>query len=123
MAEERNVLGEALEPCSMRPLTGFYRTGCCDTGPEDVGAHVVCAEVTEEFLAFSKARGNDLATPVPELGFEGLRPGDRWCLCAARWKEALDAGVAPPVVLRATHAEALQFVRIADLKRHALDLA
>ena len=123
MAEERNVLGEALETCSIRPMSGFYRTGCCETGPEDVGAHVVCAEVTEEFLAFSKTRGNDLSTPVPEIGFLGLRPGDRWCLCAARWKEALDAGVAPRVVLRATHENALEYVAFAELKKHALDLA
>jgi uncharacterized protein len=118
MPPERNVLGEELQPCSLRPLTGFYRDGCCATGPEDAGAHVVCAEFTAAFLAFSRARGNDLGTPMPDLGFPGLRPGDCWC--AARWKEA---GVAPPVVLRATHAEVLQYVRIAELKRHALDLA
>ena len=123
MPEDRNVLGETLDTCSIRPMSGFYRTGCCETSPEDVGAHVVCAEVTDDFLAFSKARGNDLSTPVPEIGFPGLKPGDRWCLCAARWKEALDAGKAPRVVLRATHAEALQYVSLADLKRHALDLA
>ena len=104
-------------------MSGFHRTGCCETGPEDLGAHVVCAEVTSEFLAFSKAHGNDLSTPVPEIGFPGLRPGDRWCLCAARWKEALDAGVAPRVILRATHGRALEYVSLEALKRHALDLA
>jgi uncharacterized protein len=123
MPEDRNVLGERLETCSIRPLSGFYRSGCCETGPEDVGAHVVCAEMTAEFLAFSKSQGNDLSTPVPEIGFPGLQPGDRWCLCAARWKEALAAGMAPRVVLRATHAEALDYVTLADLKRYALDLA
>ena len=123
MPEDRNVLGERLETCSIRPLSGFYRSGCCETGPEDVGAHVVCAEMTAEFLAFSKSRGNDLSTPVPQIGFPGLQPGDRWCLCAARWKEALGAGMAPGVVLRATHAEALEYVTWAELKRYALDLA
>ena len=123
MAEDRNVLGEELETCSLRPMTGFYRTGCCATGAADVGAHVVCAEVTAAFLALSKARGNDLGTPVPALGFPGLKPGDRWCLCAARWQEALDAGMAPRVVLRATHQDALEYVSLDDLKRHALDLA
>jgi uncharacterized protein (DUF2237 family) len=123
MPEDRNVLGEKLETCSIRPLSGFYRSGCCETGPEDVGAHVVCAEVTAEFLAFSKRQGNDLSTPVPEIGFPGLQPGDRWCLCAGRWKEALAAGMAPRVALRATHAEALEYVTLAELKRYALDLA
>jgi uncharacterized protein len=123
MPEDRNVLGEKLDTCSIRPMTGFYRTGCCETGAEDVGAHVVCVEVTREFLAFSRTRGNDLSTPVPEMGFPGLKPGDRWCLCAARWKEALDAGMAPRVVLRATHEEALDYLVLADLRRHALDLA
>jgi hypothetical protein len=118
----RNVLGGALEACGGSPKTGFYRTGRCETGPEDVGRHVVCARVTAEFLAFSKAKGNDLTTPVPEFGFPGLQPGDKWCLCAARWKEALDAGVAPPVVLGATHEAALEVVSLADLKGHALDL-
>lgn len=118
----RNVLGGTLESCCTSPMTGFYRTGRCETGPQDVGLHVVCARVTAEFLAFSKAKGNDLSTPVPELGFPGLQPGDKWCLCAARWKEALAAGVAPPVVLGATHEAALEIVSLADLKRHALDL-
>ena len=120
---DRNVLGEPLAPCSTSPLTGFYRDGCCTTGPEDIGAHVVCAEVSGEFLAFSNSRANDLTTPRPELGFPGLKPGDRWCLCAARWKEALAAGAAPRVVLRSTHEAALEVVDLADLKRYALDLA
>lgn len=115
-----NVLGGPLQPCSLDPLTGFHRNGCCDTGAEDVGVHVVCARVTAEFLAFSAARGNDLSTPVPAFGFPGLSPGDRWCLCAARWQEALEAGVAPPVVLEATHARALDWVDRADLDAHAL---
>lgn len=119
----RNVLGERLEPCSHDPLTGFYRDGCCHTGPEDVGAHVVCAVVTDEFLAFSRARGNDLATPRPEFGFPGLRDGDRWCLCAARWQEAFAAGVAPRVVLRSSHERALEICRLEDLKRLAVDLS
>lgn len=118
----RNVLGGMLEACCTSPMTGFYRTGRCDTGPEDVGRHVVCARVTAAFLAFSSARGNDLSTPAPASGFPGLRPGDKWCLCAARWKEAFDAGVAPPVVLGATHEAALEIVSLSDLKRHALDL-
>lgn len=117
-----NVLGEPLATCSTAPMTGFYRTGCCATGPDDRGAHVVCAQVTRAFLEFSRSRGNDLVTPAPAFGFPGLRPGDRWCLCAARWREALMAGVAPPVVLAATHERALELVDMADLKRHALDL-
>ena len=118
-----NVLGEPLAPCGLDPVTGFFRDGCCDTGYEDVGIHVVCAKMTREFLAFSKKRGNDLSTPSPEAGFPGLKPGDRWCLCAGRWKEALDAGAAPPVILQATHEEALAVVPLADLKRHAIDLS
>ncbi|WP_302172490.1 DUF2237 family protein [uncultured Hydrogenophaga sp.] len=114
-----NVLGEPLQACSFDPLTGFYRDGCCHTGPEDVGTHVVCARVTAEFLAFSQAVGNDLSTPRPEWRFAGLKPGDRWCLCVRRWKEALTAGVAPPVVLEATHASTLQFVDIETLRQHA----
>jgi uncharacterized protein (DUF2237 family) len=101
--DARNVLGEPLGSCSMDPVTGFFRNGCCETGPEDVGMHTVCAVMTAEFLEFSELVGNDLSTPRPEFGFPGLQPGDRWCLCAPRWKEALDAGVAPPVVLEATH--------------------
>ena len=115
----RNVLGGMLELCSLDPRTGFTRTGCCETGPEDVGSHTVCVELTAEFLAFSKARGNDLSTPRPEYGFAGLRPGDRWCLCAPRWAEALQAGQAPRVVLRATHAAALAYCRLQDLQTHA----
>jgi uncharacterized protein (DUF2237 family) len=103
-------------------VTGFYRDGCCNTGYDDVGIHTVCVRVTREFLAFSKKRGNDLSTPVPEMGFPGLKPGDRWCLCAGRWKEALDAGMAPQVVLAATHEETLAIVPLEALKRHAVDL-
>jgi uncharacterized protein (DUF2237 family) len=115
----RNVLGGPLQSCCEDPMTGFYRNGCCDTGPDDAGLHVVCAMVTPEFLEFSKNRGNDLSTPRP--WFPGLKPGDRWCLCAARWKEALDAGVAPPVLLGATHEAALEVVPFDDLERNALD--
>jgi len=110
------VLGGELEPCSTDPLTGFYRDGCCNTGAEDAGVHVVCAQVDEEFLRFSASRGNDLSSPQP--GFPGLVPGDRWCLCAARWAEALAAGVAPRVVLESTHASALEWVSLEDLRRH-----
>lgn len=123
MADELNVLGEPLQSCSDEPLTGFFRDGCCRTGRQDLGAHVICARVTAEFLEYSRRRGNDLVTPQPASGFPGLRPGDRWCLCAARWKEALAAGVAPRVVLQATHAQALEIVEMEDLKRHALDLS
>lgn len=119
----RNVLGGSLEVCSMRPMTGFFRDGCCDTAEEDIGSHTVCAVMTAEFLAFSRSRGNDLSTPIPELGFPGLKPGDRWCLCAPRWQEALEAGQAPRVVLRATHQGALDHCSLADLKRLAVDLA
>jgi uncharacterized protein (DUF2237 family) len=114
-----NVLGGPLLPCSSTPLTGFYRDACCNTGPEDQGLHTVCAVMTAEFLAFSKRSGNDLSTPMPQYGFAGLKPGDRWCLCAARWKEALDADAAPQVVLEATHAVTLQIVLLDDLKKHA----
>lgn len=106
-APSRNILGGALESCSREPLTGFYRNGCCDTGVEDLGSHTVCVVLTAEFLAFSKSRGNDLSTPRPEFRFAGLKPGDRWCLCASRWREAYEAGAAPKVVLAATHREAL----------------
>jgi uncharacterized protein (DUF2237 family) len=122
-AQALNVLGEPLQPCGLDPVTGFYRDGCCNTGYDDPGIHVICARMTREFLAFSKQRGNDLSTPSPETGFPGLKPGDRWCLCAGRWKEALDAGRAPPVVLGATHEEALAIVPLAELKRHAVDLS
>lgn len=119
----RNVLGGILDLCSANPMTGFFRNGCCDTSREDMGSHTVCAVMTAEFLAFSKAAGNDLSTPMPQYGFAGLKPGDRWCLCAPRWQEALDAGAAPRVVLRATHEGALDHCDLADLKRHAIDLA
>lgn len=117
-----NVLGGPLADCSKRPMTGFFREGCCNTSDEDVGSHTVCVVVTAEFLAFSRGRGNDLSTPRPELGFPGLKSGDRWCLCAARWQEALVAGCAPLVVLTATHERALAVCAIADLKRHAIDM-
>jgi uncharacterized protein (DUF2237 family) len=123
METQKNVFREPLEVCSLSPRTGFYRTGCCHTGPEDHGVHTVCTEVTAEFLAFSKSRGNDLSTPRPEFDFPGLEPGDRWCLCAARWLEAFEAGAAPKVVLTATHERTLEIVELADLKKHALDLA
>ena len=122
-AAARNVLGEALDICSFKPMTGFYRDGCCNTGREDVGSHTVCAVMTAAFLEFSKSRGNDLSTPVTEVGFPGLKPGDRWCLCAPRWQEAFEAGHAPRVVLRATHEAALASCSLADLKHYAVDLA
>lgn len=118
-----NVLGEPLEACSMKPMTGFYRDGCCNTGREDIGSHTVCAVMTAAFLDFSKSRGNDLSTPMRELGFPGLKPGDRWCLCAPRWQEAFEASQAPRVILRATHQGALSYCSLADLKRLAVDLA
>ncbi len=118
-----NVLGEPLEPCSLAPLTGFYRDGCCNTGPEDLGAHVVCAEMTADFLEFSAQQGNDLSTPRPEFGFAGLKEGDRWCLCAARWQEAFVAGMAPRVVLKSTHARALEICGLEELKAFAMDLS
>jgi uncharacterized protein (DUF2237 family) len=120
MLEDRNVLGGRLEPCSVSPRTGFYRDGCCNTGPEDLGMHVVCVQMTERFLDFSREHGNDLSTPVPEHDFPGLEPGDRWCVCVARWREAFVAGMAPPVVLTATHEETLAVVALDDLKRHAV---
>ncbi|WP_112324018.1 DUF2237 family protein [Oceanibium sediminis] len=114
-----NVLGGPLGLCSVAPITGFWRDGCCNTGPADHGRHTVCAVMTAEFLAFSAARGNDLSTPRPEFGFEGLKPGDRWCLCAERWVEAFDAGAAPDVVLEATHHATLGVTRLQDLQAHA----
>ena len=119
--EDVNVVGGELLPCSEEPLTGFYRDGCCATGPEDEGSHTVCAIVTDEFLAFSKLTGNDLSTPRPEWGFPGLVPGDRWCVCASRWLEAEEAGLAPPVVLGATHRRALEVVSIEALTAHAAE--
>jgi uncharacterized protein len=118
---QKSILGRALVACSHEPRTGFFRNGCCDTSREDVGAHVVCVVMTDGFLAFSRQRGNDLSTPRLEHGFPGLRAGDRWCLCAARWKEALDAGVAPPVVLASTHEAALGYVSREDLVAHGID--
>lgn len=115
-----NVLGKPLQTCSTDPLTGFYRDGCCNTGKDDMGLHLVCVEVDETFLEFSKSRGNDLSTPAPHFGFEGLKPGDHWCLCVSRWKEALEAGMAPKVNLEATHISTLEFVDLDDLKNHAL---
>ena len=120
MNNDLNVLGEPLQPCSMSPLTGFYRDGCCKTGEDDQGKHIVCAEMTEDFLNYTKSRGNDLSTAIPQFGFLGLNPGDQWCLCASRWKEALDAGMAPPVRLRATHEAALEIVSLDELQHHAL---
>ena len=116
----KNVLGTTLQVCSLNPLTGFSRTGCCETGADDHGSHTVCAQVTDEFLAFSLSTGNDLTTPRPEYGFEGLQAGDRWCLCAARWVEAAEAGFAPPVILEACHEKCLTIVSLADLKYHEL---
>ena len=114
-----NVLGQPLQPCSYDPLTGFFRDGCCHTREDDTGSHVICARVTAAFLEFSRMRGNDLITPRPEYRFAGLKPGDRWCLCALRWKEALAAGQAPPVILEATHARALAVVSLEELQAHA----
>lgn len=123
MNEQKNVLGEPLEICSMNPLTGFTRSGQCETGPQDLGSHTVCARVTREFLELSRDCGNDLTTPQPDYGFPGLKPGDHWCLCAARWQEAFEAGAAPRVLLRSTHERALEIVSLADLKAHAADLS
>src|ERR1700746_1424542 len=119
----RNVLGGPLEACSMQPMTGFFRNGCCDTSREDVGSHTVCAVMTAAFLEYSKSCGNDLSAPMPEFGFPGLRPGDRWCLCAPRCREAMEAGQAPRGVIRATHEAALRHCSLADLKSLAVDLA
>ena len=121
-APSRNVLGEPLADCSLKPATGFFRDGCCNTGPADRGSHTVCVIATAGFLDYSKSRGNDLSTPVPDYGFPGLKPGDRWCLCAARWREAMQAGAAPKVVLTATHERTLDYVSLDDLKKYAVDL-
>lgn len=120
MSAAKNVFGEPLEHCCSSPRTGFYRDGFCNTGPMDMGSHVICAEMTEAFLTYTKAQGNDLSTPVPDYQFPGLKPGDRWCLCASRWQEALKDGVAPPVLLSATHEKALEVVSLADLQQYAL---
>jgi uncharacterized protein (DUF2237 family) len=122
MAKDLNVLGGTLATCSAEPLTGFYRDGCCNTGAEDHGLHVVCTQVTRAFLEFAKAHGNDLMSPAPHFGFPGLKPGDRWCVCAATWRQAYEAGVASPVVLEATHEETLAVIPLGALKEHALDL-
>lgn len=119
---QRNVLGGLLQSCSFEPVTGFFRDGCCNTSPEDVGSHTVCVVMTAEFLSFSRSRGNDLSTPVPQFGFPGLKPGDRWCLCAPRWQEAFAAGSAPKVVLAATQEGALAYSSLEDLKQFAVDL-
>ena len=121
--EVMNVLGQPLVPCSYDPLTGYFRDGCCKTDASDTGSHLICARVTAEFLAFSQERGNDLSTPRPDYRFSGLKAGDRWCLCATRWAEALAAGVAPPVVLESTHASALRFVTRAQLEKHRFSSA
>ncbi|MDB5328348.1 MAG: hypothetical protein JWM57_3917 [Phycisphaerales bacterium] len=116
----KNVLGTDLATCSLQPRTGWFRDGCCNTGKNDQGLHLVCVRVTAEFLEFSKKAGNDLSTPIPEYGFPGLKPGNRWCLCVTRWTEALDAGVAPPVVLEATHMSTLEFATLEQLREHAI---
>ncbi len=120
MPQAKNVLGGPLKVCCLDPRTGFYRNGKCDTGSDDLGLHIVCARMTREFLEFSRRQGNDLSTPAPQFGFPGLKPGDHWCLCVARWKEALEAGLAPPVSLEATHISALEYVDLEDLQRHAV---
>ncbi|MEG5000659.1 DUF2237 family protein [Microcoleus sp. B4-D4] len=122
VTEATNVLGGKLETCCTSPMTGYYRDGKCNTGGGDLGAHTVCAQLTEDFLQFTKRMGNDLSTPVPEFKFPGLKPGDCWCLCASRWKEAMDAGCAPRVVLSATHVLTLEYVSLDELKEHAADL-
>jgi uncharacterized protein len=119
MSTAKNVLGQPLIPCGTDPMTGFYRDGCCHTGASDTGVHVVCAVMNDGFLRFSRSRGNDLSTPMPQYHFPGLKSGDRWCLCAARWKEAYDAGIAPGVVLEATHISALEFASLEELQEHA----
>ena len=122
MDESLNVLGEPLKDCGRDPLTGFFRNGCCDTSEEDFGMHTVCARMTSTFLEFSKSQGNDLSTPRPEFGFDGLQPGDRWCLCAARWQEAYKAGMAPEVFLESTHQATLKVVELDNLQKHAVDV-
>lgn len=123
MSLPKNVLGGPLQSCSTDPMTGFYRDGCCRTGREDIGLHLVCIQATEEFLEFSQEVGNDLSTPNPLYAFPGIVPGDRWCLCVERWKQALEAGLAPPVVLEATHISALEFVDLEDLQAHSVEVS
>ena len=123
MTHPKNVLGTELQPCSTDPMTGFYRDGCCRTGRDDLGLHVVCIQATAEFLEFSQGVGNDLTTPNPMFSFSGLEPGDRWCLCVQRWKQALKVGMAPPVVVEATHISALEFVDLEDLQAHAVEVS
>ena len=120
MQNQPNVFGDPIESCCTNPMTGWYRNGCCETGGDDHGVHTVCAVMTDEFLAFSKSRGNDLSTPMPQFNFPGLKAGDKWCLCAMRWQEALDHGMAPQVDLAATHMRTLEFVNLDDLKRFAI---
>ena len=122
ISQSENVFGETLLECSMEPLTGFFRDSCCNTSEQDFGSHTICIQASKSFLEFSRFRGNDLSTPMPEHGFSGLNPGDRWCLCAARWKEAYEAGIAPRVYLRSTHKRALEIVPLAELSKFALDL-
>lgn len=119
--DAKNVLGSKLEVCCTSPMTGFYRNGCCETGPQDTGTHVICAQVTQEFLTYTKSKGNDLSTPVPMFDFPGLKPGDKWCLCASRWQEAWQNGTAPPVVLSATHEVALEYVPLEVLQEYAVE--
>ncbi|WP_437230473.1 DUF2237 family protein [Planctomicrobium sp. SH661] len=121
MPGAKNVLGKPLQPCSFDPMTGWFRNGCCDTGPGDFGMHIICVQVTDEFLAYSKSVGNDLSTPMPEHDFAGLKHGDRWCLCASRWKQAYDAGVAPHVILASTHMSAIEFATLEEMREYALD--
>lgn len=120
MEKAKNVLGGPLATCSREPLTGFFRDGCCNTDPSDLGAHLVCVQMTADFLMFSRAVGNDLSTPRPEFGFPGLAPGDRWCVCAARWRESMESGIAPPIFLEATHERMLEYVSLDELKAHAV---
>ena len=122
LEESVNVLGEPLEPCGTDPVTGFFRDGCCNTSDQDIGSHTVCVEITQAFLEYSRFRGNDLSTPLPDFGFPGLKPGDRWCLCAARWYEAYQHNMAPRIYLRRTHRRALETIPLDVLRRHALDL-
>lgn len=121
MPNAKNVLGQPLQSCSVDPMTGFFRDGCCRSGAEDIGLHLVCSVMTDEFLAFSKSRGNDLTTPVPQFRFPGLKAGDRWCLCVLRWKEAFEAGLAPKIVLESTHISTLEFVDLEDLQSHSIE--